>query len=449
MKKIIVMSVLLGFAITLQAQEHFSGISSSLRAGILNSTIDPAALANLPDTYSFNTLSVSAYMSNNKIGFSDLISGNNFEEAIFSGNRPASIRADFEILGPSFAWKIDKWVFSITTSGKTKANIVSINNELGNAIVNGALPGSVETASLLLVDYEQKASATTWGEIGIGVARELFNINGHVLNGGVNIKLLMPGTYARMSASDFRGTLELTGNSVALTDAYSNISFAYSGALANDFTNTANFADYFGKPGGVSVDVGLNYNWISDRDDRYRINTGVALRNMGSMTFKDANNQSSSYVIDIPQGQYLDLEQFSGDNDIKSIEQKLIKSGFAEISNQSTDFKVKLPATLALYADVRVYENWYLGGYVQQKLNADYKDTQITVQNIMTITPRYATESFEVFLPLSDSQISGFAAGIGARYRGFYIGSGSVLTGLFNNSNTYQADAYFGFRFSL
>ncbi|MFP9115463.1 hypothetical protein ACLI1A_16110 [Flavobacterium sp. RHBU_3] len=448
MKKIIVISALLG-TLSVTAQEHFAGISTSLRTGILNGTVNPAALANLTETFSFNVLSASAYMSNNKMGFSELITSNDFEHSIFSGNKPASVRADFEVLGPSVAWKVDKWVFALTTSGKTKANIININNDLGNAIVNGALPESVETAATVLVDYNQKASAITWGEIGFSVARQLYSENGHTLNGGVTVKLLMPGTNARMNASNFSGTLAYHNNSVALTDAYSNVSFAYSGALKDDFNNDTNFVDYFGKPGGVSADVGINYNWKPDEDKLYKVNAGIALRNMGSMTYSDPNNQSNSYIINVPEGQYLDLQQFAGDDDLESIEQKLVNSGFAQIVKQNTDFKVKTPATLAVYADAQVYGNLYLGAYIQRKLNQDYKQNQISVQNVFTVTPRYATQNFEAFMPVSSSEISGFAMGLGLRYRGFYIGSGSVITAVFNNTDTHQADAYAGFRFSL
>jgi hypothetical protein len=434
----------------MQAQEHFAGIATSQNTGILNGSVNPAEFANIQSTYSFNAISLSAYISNNKIGFSDLISSNNFEEAIFSGNKPASIRADFEILGPSFTYKMDKWAFTFMTSAKTKANIVDINNDLGNAIVNGSTPESIETATAVLVDYNQKATATTWGEIGFGVAREVFNFDGHTINAGATFKILFPGTYARMSASNFDGTITTETGNIALTDASSNVQFAYSGSLADNFSDVGNFTDYFGNgPSGFSMDFGVNYNWKATDDNRRLINAGAAFRNIGTMTFKDSNNQSNSYILNVPQGQFLDLEQFSGDTSIQNIEQKLIQSGFAQIAKENTDFKVKLPTTFSIYADVRIFNNWFLGAFTQQKLNQDYEETQIAVQNIFTVTPRYATDTFEVYLPLSTTEISGFAAGIGARYRGFYIGSGSFITAVLNNGDTHQADAYLGFRFSL
>jgi hypothetical protein len=101
----------------------------------------------------------------------------------------------------------------------------------------------------------------------------------------------------------------------------------------------------------------------------------------------------------------------------------------------------------AAYADYNVSGNWYVTGYLQQKLKNDDSNGQVAVQNLGTITPRYSTELFEAYLPLSINEVSGFTAGIGFRFGGFFIGSGSVLSAAVSDTN--QADAYVGFRFGF
>jgi hypothetical protein len=429
-----------------QAQEHFAGLATSQLTGILTSTINPAIIATTDNQITVNILSFSGALVNNKVGFSDLIGGKNFEDAIFSGNKPASLRADGEILGPSISLKIDKWVFSFTTQARTQANMVNIDNSFGNAIVNNMIAGSV---SANIANHDQRASGVAWGEAGIGIARELFSVGEHSLYGGVNFKLLLAGTYINMSSSGFTGELAVQGENVSLTDAHARLSFAYAGALANDFGKASNFMDYFGKPSGVATDVGVNYVWKDESNDSYRITAGAALKNLGSMNFKADNNRMVSYELNVPQGQYFNLSQFKDESDIKAIEQKLLQSGYIQQVSESRDFKTKLPSTFVAHADVRLYGSFYLGGFLQQKLHSDMKDTQLTAQDLITITPRYATRNFELFVPVTNSEISGTAVGIGTRYRGFYIGSGSVLTGLANNSGTHQIDAYMGFRLAL
>lgn len=435
------------------AQEHFAGINTSKRTGILNASVNPAELINIANDMEVHVFAISANMANNKIGFNDLVKSNNFEDQVFQGNTPTSFRAEFDILGPSFAMKIDKWAFAITTAGKTRANITDINTALGRAVINSNNLDNIELATGVLANHTQKATATSWGEIALNAAREIYNDGTHAFSGGIALKLLFPGSYGKMRASDFRGTLLENEGTIALTDAYSNVSFAYSGSLADDFNDTGNFTNYYGNGvNGLAADLGINYRWKdegSDNTGNYKINAGLSFKNLGSMKFKDSNNESNSYLVNVPNGQYLDLQQFQGASSIKEIEAILQRSGYAAITKSSTDFIVKLPATLNLYADFKVYQNWYITGYTQQKLRQDSDDSQIASQNIVTITPRYSAEKYEVYLPLSDNETSGFTAGIGFRYAGFFIGSGSFITAVFNNSDTHQADGYIGYRFSL
>lgn len=65
----------------------------------------------------------------------------------------------------------------------------------------------------------------------------------------------------------------------------------------------------------------------------------------------------------------------------------------------------------------------------------------------MTVTPRFSLKHFEVFTPLTQNEISGFNAGIGFRAGGFFIGSGSVITAVIDDSK--EADVYVGFRFGI
>ena len=78
--------------------------------------------------------------------------------------------------------------------------------------------------------------------------------------------------------------------------------------------------------------------------------------------------------------------------------------------------------------------------YTQQKIVNDSENNLATAQNIITITPRFSAETYEIYSPWSSNEISGLTGGIGFRYQGFFIGSGSIITALVND--TKQADAY-------
>lgn len=443
----------------LYAQEHFSGISTSRRTGIINATINPAELVNLEKKYEVSIFSFSANASNNKISFGDLVGGaDNFEELIFSGNDPVNMRVDVEILGPSFAMKVEKWAFAFTTAAKVRANLVDIDTHLGRALTLDPIVGTTVTANINS-QYNQRATATSWGEIGLSAAREIYKDDEHEFSAGVTFKLLFPGSYANISASKFKGTINtnLLTNETILDDAQADLNFAYSGSLADGFDDAGNFADFFaGGLNGISTDIGFNYRWknTNSTTQEYRVNAGLAFRNMGSMKFKDDKNVSNSYSLDVPDNYNpvdgtggFDLTQFEDTETIQEIETILLESGYATLNKAGKDFKAKMPALVSAYADYNVHGNWYATAYFQQKMNKDGKDGQIAVQNMISLTPRYSTDFFEVYAPLANNEISGFTAGIGFRLGGFYIGSGSVLSSIVSDTN--QADAYFGFRFGI
>jgi len=431
------------------AQEHFSGISTSKRTGIVNANLNPAELTNLKNKYEVNVLNISAGVANNKVTFGDLVGGNtDFEDELFSGSEPVNLRADVKIIGPSFAFKMDKWAFAVTSSANVKANIVDLNVNLGSAVTFSGI-GLIAGTEQINANYNQRAAGTTWGEIGFSVAREVYEDETHKFSAGATFNLLFPGSFANMSANNFDGTVRNLAGDVDLTDASAELNFAYSGSLANGFTDSDNFNKFFaGGLNGFSTDIGVNYQWKDPLNEGgYLLNGGLSVKNLGSMTFKDDNNVSNNYELNVPNGENLDLNQFEDVDNIEEIEDILLQSGFVTLQQTNRDFKVKLPAYLAAYADVKLYANWYATAYLQQKLKEDAGNDQIAMQNLFTVTPRYSASWWEVYAPLSFNEVSDFTAGIGFRVGGFFMGSGSILSAAIKDTN--QADAYLGFRFGF
>lgn len=428
------------------AQEHFAGISTSSRGGILNGSLNPAELSNLKSKYEVGVLSTSFALSNNQLSFDEIINSDNFEENLFKDNKNVDLRFDAEVYGPSFAMKIEKWAFSFTTKAYAKVNADDVNSVFGNAVTNGQF-NSLTPFEFIENGSNQRLNGTTWGEIGFGVAREIYQDDSHKLSAGATFKLLFPGSYANLGVDRFEGTLVQTANGIELTDASAGLNISYAGKLADDFTETSNYTkSLFGSLNGFAVDLGVNYQ-LKDQTNDYKINAGVAFKNMGSMTFKSGNNSSTNYTLDIPAGQSLNLEEFNNVDSLEDIEQILLASGYLNAVPNNKNIKVNLPSTFVAYADVKVIADVFVTLYTQQKLKEDAKNDQITTQNVFSVTPRYATNNFEVYAPLASNEISGFTAGLGFRYGGFFIGSSSAFTGLIGDGE--QADVYLGFRFGL
>ena len=429
------------------AQEHFSGISTSKRVGIVNAMNNPSELANLKSSLEINIFDLSFNASSDKIGFSDLVNGNDFEKLIFSGNDPSNFKLNARIVGPSAAVKVLDWGFAVTTGANIQADIVDVDPKLGLAVTTNDLLSATAVSN----QKNQRVNATTWGEIGFSAARKIFSTDRHQINAGLTLKLIFPGSYVNFGASGFSGTINNTAGNLVLDNAQANLNIAYSGSLANDFTNTSDYTkSLFGNLNGVATDIGIDYQLKND-DDSYRLKAGASVVNIGKMTFKSEDNHSTNYEFEIPDYALptdgLNLNQFNGVESIKDIENVLIDSGYLKNSPDKTDFKVKLPTMINAYVDVNIIPKLNASVFLQQKLNGDHTNRQITSQNSFSVTPRYTMDYFEAYMPLSFNEISGTNLGIGFRVGGFFIGSSSILSALASDSN--QADAYFGFRFGL
>lgn len=449
MKKIVIFTLSF-LSLSIYSQEHFSGISTTSRAGILNGNLNPAELVNLSHHFEANIFSSSFNFSNNKIGFKDIISGSNLEDKLFIGTDPVNLRVNAEILGPSFAMKIQKWGLAFTTKAMAKLDVVDIDTKFGDAIFNSGI-NSFLSSTTINNNYNQRFSGTTWGEVGLAAARTLYDNKTHKFSAGINIKLLFPGSYANLGLDKFTGTITNSAGTAYLNNTNANLNVAYSGGLANSFTN---FNDYsksvFGNLNGFATDLGVNYQW-KDGDKKYKINAGIAIKNIGTMTFNNSNNFSTNYNLNIqptlanPNG--LDLNQFANINNLKDVETVLISNGYLNTTPQKTTFKVKLPTTFTAYADLKIVPKLYATLLVQQKLNNNNDNDQITAQNIISLTPRVNLGFFEAYTSWSNSDVSGVNGGIGFRLGGFFIGSSSAVTALINDSK--QVDIYTGFRWAF
>lgn len=465
MKKIIIIGLLtissVGFS-----QEHFAGLTTSSRGGILSGAMNPAEFANATKKIEVNLYGLSVNASNNKIGFEDIISDKDLEKILFAPGEAVNARLDAEIYGPSVGLKIGKWGFGLTTKANAKLNVIDIDVNLGDALVNDVLSSGFNKT----IDYpnNQRIVGTSWGEVGLSLARTIIDSDNNKFSIGATMKLMFPGSYSNIGLSAFKGTFSQPNplsEDVYLNNASAQLNIAYSGNLANSFTD---FNDYsksiFGGLNGFVGDIGISYQRkdksildVVKSKNKYKVSIGASIKNIGSMTFKEDGNYNTDYKLTIednslpvpPNYAGFNLNELQDVESISEIETILINKGYLNTNKNKTDFTVKLPTTFVAYADLKIISKLYISGFIQQKLSDDSDNDQITAQDYITVTPRINLGFFEAYVPLSDSEISGFNAGFGFRLGGFYLGSGSAITSLLDQKNSKQADFYTGFRWGF
>ena len=455
MKKLLFLAAIL-VGITVQAQEHFAGISTSKRVGIINLEVNPSELANLNNHFEIQLLSSSLSVSNNKVGINDLFDDTNTEDLLLTGDKPINFTFSNQIIGPGVAVRLLKWRFAITSKAVMNAGVLNVNPVLASYLTGSdvhQLPtnGVGEVVRSLA---NQRFNGTVWGEVGFAVARKVWENEKSLLNAGMNIKLLFPGSYANMGIGNFQGTItnDATSGDLLLTNATADVNFAYSGSLSQNFNETNQYTrSIYGNMDGLAADIGVDYQ--IKKGNSYKLKVGASIMNLGGMTFNDNENNSVDYKLNISGvDQKLKLNFFDGVDDIPAIRQHLIDEAlagnieFTEIKSNK-DFKVSLPTTLNLYADVHLISKLNLTLFTQQKLNSNSRNNQITAQTIYSITPRFGIGFFEAYMPISYNDFSGNNAGLGFRLGGFFMGSNSILSAI--SADSKQIDLNFGFRFAI
>lgn len=434
------------------SQDHFSGIQMSHRTGILNSYANPAVLTAMPNDFEVQLFSFSTAMANNKVGVDDLLGDEDLEKLVFEGSEPVNLRVDVEIIGPGFAFHVNKWTFAVSARGFGKFNLMDIDPNIGDAITNATAEVINDGNTQLNNPFNQRLNGTTWGELNIGVARNIWKKELHEINVGANVRLLFPGSYANIGMNNLVGTISRIGNESYLHSVNNaTMNFSYSGNLAESINSSEEYTrSLFGSMNGYGADIGFTYRWRTTKEPNdHRLHTGVSIRNIGSMTFANANNASTNYILNIPQATPLqpglNLSQFDGIENISEIEQLLIESGYLDRTEPlNKSFTVNLPTTLTLFADVKVADHFFVTFYGNQKLTKDNGNNQVTTQNVWSVTPRLFAKNFELFSTWADNEISGITGGVGMRIMGFFVGSGSALTTMFSNSK--QLDLFIGWR---
>ena len=447
MKKITLLVVAL-LSVNAYSQEHFSAISTSKRVGILNGDTNPSEFANLNSKYEIQIATLSLNVSNSKLGFKDLSGDKNAEDLIFNGKGNVDFDLNSTLFLPSFGMRYKKWGFGVSGKAFVKTSLINLNSNLGSALINDNL-NSAETLTSILSKDNQRISATTWGELGISVARNVFETEKHRVNAGVTLKLLFPGSYANVGLNNFDGDIVDGADGLRLTNTNSSLNIAYSGNFASSFGETDDYVkSVFGGLNGMATDIGADYQLLNE-DKTYKLKVGVSVRNMGSMTFSGKDNVSDNYSLNIPNGDPgLNLNEFENVEGLRDIETVLLQHPEYFTSKSSTDeFKVKLPTVFNIYADYNIIRRVSVTAFLQQKMGDDNDDDQISTQNMFTVTPRVTFGAFEAMLPIGNNEIAGGTLGFGLRIGGFFLGSNSIISAVANDSK--QADLFFGFRFGF
>ena len=428
---------------TVRAQSYL-GYFSDNYSGTQGLLYNPSNVVDSPFKIDINLFSGSVFGSNDYYGvkFTDVIKSDyDFEASAKKfpmNSNNAFINVDTQ--GLSVMFNITpKHSLGLFTRGRAIVNATDINGNTFSEL-DKDFKGDVDYS---INEGNYNMTGNSWAEVGLTYGTILLDKGQHFLKAGLTAKYLqgLANTYSQGknlsivydANAPILGIPTPGNNEVTVSGEV-----IYGGT--NDFEESAKDFDFNSTSRGFAADLGLIYEWRpedaikANNANRYKLKFGLSVTDLGSLKFK--NDTLKRYVLN----KTVNAIELEG----KDYEE--ILAMFATLApTQEKSVKSVLPTALHANIDWNIYNKFYLnlngdiGLTAKDGLNTNFNPTTVT------FTPRYESKWIGVFLPVNYSEYRDFQAGFGFRAGPLFLGSGSIITNLFNDDSK-GADIYAGLR---
>ncbi|WP_405399901.1 DUF5723 family protein [Maribacter sp. Asnod2-G09] len=437
------------------------GFSFDNYNGIYGSVTNPANTAQSKYRWHINAISY------NQLGISDFgtidyfnIEGNptgfnrlNFEEHNDNSSNSNFMVSDSDVMLPSVLFNINEnHAVGLILRSRSFSDYSNYNGQF-LANLNNDFENTEDG------EFNSTFNNTTqqWKEIGLNYALVLLNSNYHFIKIGGTAKYLMGN-----KAVEARGTL--AGNYTQGTSGevnFTSVDLTYLNTTGENnlqtdpqkfYTNA--FGNFENNGCGFGGDLGLVYEWrpretnrVSVRNNAGAVNTyklkiSASILDIGSIKYKSSIEKDSLFT-----------------NTPTSIEKnEIIDNGLVEALKEGSgitpdlqqgEVTFALPRALNIGVDYILFndKNYYINlNYIKSLTKQEDLFTNSRL-DLITLTPRYETQKFSVYLPITYEQNSSdVSAGIGVRFGPITIGS-AALSNLIMDGD--MKHLYFGLNLPL
>lgn len=334
---------------------------------------------------------------------------------------------------PSFCFKINRFSLGAFSNVKLAADAMDAPNFFNY----GNLQKLIDFEPYTITPFSVNAMA--WGEIGlhIGYAHELEN--GHTLAVGLNPKYLLgfEAGYVQ-NKSDYNFYRE--------RDTF----FASTASIGMGFATGASRTskDYnFGVQGtGLGIDLGAEYiipNADEDEDNPspHYMKFGVAIKDLGSITFNKNTEQHNYGVKDVDFGVLKTINKnLSHNYDLLKRLSAAVYLGDSLKSKVADEMTFYTPTSLNLSWDYNFRKNFFMHAFISRRLKT--MERQIAAPNVMAVGARFEQRWLEAGASVSLTEDKWFGVGTYIRLGLVTIGSDHINALIFGQPRLRGADIY-------
>ena len=428
------------FQTVAHAQNYLGGHFSTKEA-ILSNTLNPAAGIAGEMKWQVNFLGLNTEVGNNYFSINGKLIGiaKNWDKDKYVGQhlngKRKQAHVNLSVLGPSAFIRIKK---KNALSFGIRARAVTTINDINEDFVY-SLYNHFEDILLWLPNFNDEratAAVNVYSEIYAGYARSFNFGERHALHVGLTAKMTSNIFNAQFVAND----IDFNKIYASATDSFINVGNSKFDLHVSDAIDDG-FKYKFGI-NGFGVDVGLIYEYKLKDSKEHFVMVGASINDLGFNKYKLGKN-SRSFIgngRDIPAQHLVD-----GSGNTNNIDEVLDSLGTRTVPTGSN--KIKLPAALNIFADIRVVKMFYINANIQ--VNPYSFKRGMAIANLpydVTITPRFEHRIFSVYAPINYNQYSGFNMGAGMRIGQFTFGSSTIITSFAKKKFT-GLDFYFNVGF--
>ncbi|MEP7165270.1 MAG: DUF5723 family protein [Ferruginibacter sp.] len=460
-----VMAILLLSLPTLIFAQSYPGYRTENYTGVNGVFFNPANIADSRFKWDVNLISINGFVGNDQasLGIKDLgrtFTSDSLKSFLFGGNKPnLNSLINTDIYGPSVMFNLNKRMgMAITTRTRVFSNVRNIDGTLAQTFIDGGSQSAGVSYPATFSASNSVINAAGWSEVGLSFSSVLTKEKSmHFLKAGLSVKYLAGTANSYLNMKNMNGSIgynPITGTYLSNTTGSLEIN------TTNSDFNDYKIKDFFNFSGhGVGADVGLvyefrplsmtkdNYKYKDDRfANKYKFKVAVSLLDIGKIKFKTTNENSASYVVNIPAGPQFLVSKFR-DQSINSYIKILDTSSyFTRVAGSSNQYNIVLPTTLQVNFDYNINNSFYINTGAQFAFS-EKKNLNLYAYNVYNIIPRFETKTFAVAVPVSYSTLTELTVGLSLRAGPFFIGTGSGFSALFGKSK--QIDVHTGLHYGI
>jgi len=415
--------------------QEFIGLYSGNYAGVSSISKNPAAaVAKYPLTWDINLASVGLSVNTNYAHIVDAsifdviradeikeISPENASDVVqydFSYNldKKSYLMENITINGPSFLLKNDNRSFGLFTNYRNHLGVNRVDADLGVKRFETNPDQEYFDVSPF------KAGFINWSEIGLHYGTMLnkqFSI-------GANVKYIM--AYDAFFLNN-NSTTTLTKREDDLLFDNIDLVAGMAGNLdANDDEQVYNFQQ---NGNGVSIDLGFNYLYKTNRDLPYKISLGASLVDIGFVSFK---KKAAKYEVETNNPFEIRTGPlYIGDGHTQLIDEVLQQAEESDIvdgtfyeSKKADYFKIWMPAGIILQADYAFSKSFFTSATIVQRIRL--KGAMAERSNSLNLTPRFESRLLEVMMPFTVVNDTKLNVGMAVRLAFLTIGTDNLMS---------------------